>query len=56
MKFYTIDSQGVQVMETINMYCKSISQILYVHVPIKYNRQKFCAMHILVSSNYAMNV
>ena len=27
LKFYANDSQGVQVMETINMHCKSISQV-----------------------------
>ena len=27
LKFYANDSQGVQVMKAINMYCKSISQV-----------------------------
>ena len=27
LKFYTNDSQGIQVMETVNMHCKSISQM-----------------------------
>ena len=27
LKFYANDSQGVQVMKTINMHCKNISQI-----------------------------
>ena len=27
LKYYANDSQGVQVMESINMHCKSISQV-----------------------------